>query len=207
MWLADDRPRRLRWSCSACTAAREHAGAAFATVLEDKVALGLAEPPAEATAGAGDLVARAIAERLERARGEKMVVRSSEPGAPWADYAVTSSESGRSYRVALRSEERGDSYCACPDFRKNTLGTCKHILHVLEKVRRRFPAAVRARRRERAETSVHLRYGEQVELRVAAADELPRNAAAVLAPVVGKPITDVAALVRALGRLGGWATR
>ena len=201
MWLADDRPRRLRWSCSTCTAVCEHAGAALSAVLEDKVALGLAEPPAEATAGSGDLVARAIAERLERARSEKMAVRSSEPDAPWSDYAVTSSESGRSYRVALRSEERGDSYCSCPDFRKNTLGTCKHILHVLDKVRRRFPAAVRARRRGRPETSVHLRYGEEVELRVAAADRPPRNAAAVLAPLVGKPVTDVAELVRALGRL------
>ena len=42
------------------------------------------------------------------------------------------------YRVALRGWERGESYCSCPDFRKNTLGTCKHILHVLEKVPRSF---------------------------------------------------------------------
>ena len=40
--------------------------------------------------------------------------------------------------MALRGLERGESYCSCPDFRTNTLGTCKHVLHVLAKVKRRF---------------------------------------------------------------------
>ena len=141
LWLADDRPRRLRWQCSRCGSACEHIGAAFSAVLEDKIALGLAEPPAEDTTTTGGLVARAIAERAERARAEKLAVRSADPAVPWTDYVVTSAESGRTYRVALRSDQRGDSYCSCPDFRKNTLGTCNHVLHVLHKARRRFPAA------------------------------------------------------------------
>ena len=33
------------------------------------------------------------------------------------------------WRCGARSA--GESYCSCPDFRTNTLGTCKHILHVL----------------------------------------------------------------------------
>ena len=38
LWLADDRPRRLRWQCSRCESACEHIGAAFSAVLEDKIA-------------------------------------------------------------------------------------------------------------------------------------------------------------------------
>jgi superfamily II DNA or RNA helicase len=197
-WLASG---VLRWQCSACTRACVHAGAAFSTVLEDKVALGLAEPPPERADGPSDLVERVLAERAERARSEKMAVRSSEPTRPWTDYAVTSAESGRTYRVALRSEARGDSYCSCPDFRKNTLGTCKHILHVLDKVRRKFPPAVRARPYERREISVHLRYGEQIELRVSTPRKLASDAARILAPVCERALSDVHDLVRRIARL------
>ncbi len=200
-WLADDRPRRLRWRCSACSIPCDHAGAAFSIILEDKVALGLAEPPPEPAAGPGDLVERAIAERAERARDEKMSVRATDATMPWTDYAVTSAESGRTYRVALRSEERGDSYCSCPDFRKNTLGTCKHVLHVLDKVRRRFTAPARRRPYARREISVHLRYGVEVELRVSTPAKLPADAAAILAPILGRAISDVHDLVRRIARL------
>jgi superfamily II DNA or RNA helicase len=201
MWLADDRPGRLRWRCSACTSACEHVGTALSVVLEDKLALGLAAPPREVAAVPRDLVTRAIEEREERARSEKMTVRATEPARPWTDYTVTSAESGKTYRLALRSEDRGDSYCACPDFRKNTLGTCKHILHVLDKVRRRFPAAVRRKPYARSEVSVHLRYGEVAELRVAVPGELPRAARALLAPIVERAISDVRDLMQRIARL------
>ncbi|HSR97030.1 MAG TPA: DEAD/DEAH box helicase [Kofleriaceae bacterium] len=201
MWLADDRARRLRWRCSACTGACEHVGAALSVVLEDKVALGLAEPPLELGTDTRDLVVRAIEERVERARTEKMALRSADPATPWADYTITSAVSGKSYRVALRSEGRGDSYCSCPDFRKNTLGTCKHILHVLDKVRRRFPAAARRKPYVRTEISVHLRYGEEAELRIAVPAVLPRAASALLASMVDRAISDVHDLVRCIARL------
>src|ERR1041384_5610792 len=34
LWLADDRPRRLRWQCSRCGSACEHVGATFSALLE-----------------------------------------------------------------------------------------------------------------------------------------------------------------------------
>ncbi|HEY0483545.1 MAG TPA: DEAD/DEAH box helicase, partial [Kofleriaceae bacterium] len=207
LWLADDRPRRLRWRCSACTTACEHVGAAFSAVLEDKLALGLSEPPAAPAAPAADeakprdVVAQALEDRAERARTEKPVVRSADPSTPWTDYTVTSKESGRSYRVALRSEERGVSYCSCPDFRKNTLGTCKHILHLLGKLRRRFPSAKWRRPYVRRDVSVHLHYGEEVELRVSAPANLPRGARAVLAPLLGRPVASVRDLMQRVMRV------
>jgi len=199
--LAADRPGRLRWRCSTCAGTCDHVGAAFSIVLEDKVALGLASPPDEPGANPRDPMTCALEERMERARNEKFTVRSRDPATPWTDYAITSAESGRSHRVALRSEERGDSYCSCPDFRKNTLGTCKHVLHVLDKVRRRFPASARRRPYRRTEISVHLRYAEDAELRVAVPAELPREARAVLNPVLGRAIDDPRALMRRLARV------
>ena len=194
------RPGHLRARCSTCAVACVHLGAALGLVLEEKLALGLSRPPDEPVAAA-DLEAQALAERAERARSETMAVRSAAPAVPWTDYTVTSAESGKTYRVALRSLERGDSYCSCPDFRKNTLGTCKHVLHVLGKARRRFPAAALRAPYVRTELSVHLRYGETTELRVAAPARLPRDARAIVAPLLDRPIDDVRDLVRRIARL------
>ena len=127
---------RLKFNCTACETICEHVGAAVSLVLEEKTAPGPGRParrePAAGTAQrertrrAGP---RASARSGPDARSSAS--RSSDAGKPWTDYTVASALSGKTYRVALRGEERGQSYCSCPDFRTNTLGTCKHILHVL----------------------------------------------------------------------------
>jgi hypothetical protein len=78
-----------------------------------------------------DLIKIAIAESTERAQTEKMCLESANPRALWTDYIVTNRASGKSYRVALRGWQPGESFCSCPDFRKNALGTCKQIIHAL----------------------------------------------------------------------------
>ena len=70
--------------------------------------------------------------------------------------------------MALRGLERGPSYCSCPDFRTNTLGTCKHILHV----HGQGEAAASTPRRckkpyRRKRVAVHLHYDDDVTLRLA----------------------------------------
>src|SRR3990172_2102332 len=45
----------------------------------------------------------------------------------FSDFEVFNPQSGNRYKVAVRSEETGLNFCTCPDFRINTLGTCKHI--------------------------------------------------------------------------------
>ncbi|MEM6675046.1 MAG: DEAD/DEAH box helicase [Planctomycetota bacterium] len=198
-------PLGLGLSCSICTDHCVHVGAALQLVLDEKVTLGLAEPPAEPEREPlteAELVERAIEERRERASAERMVLRAKDPDHPWTDYDVQSRASGRTYRVALRGEEVGDSYCSCPDFRKNTLGTCKHVLYALERVRKRFGAErLRRFRVRRRRTSVHLRYGDEVELRVAAAQRMDPWAAEQLAPFVDRPVTNVRRLVRTLAEL------
>jgi SNF2 family DNA or RNA helicase len=104
--------------------------------------------------------------------------------------------------VALRGTEPGASYCSCPDFRKNRLGTCKHVIHVLAKVRRRFPAAQLRRPRRRQSFSLHVRYGDERSLHLAAPDrELSREVEAVARPLRDGPIDDVSGLLRHLARL------
>jgi superfamily II DNA or RNA helicase len=196
---------RLRFNCTACETLCEHVGAAVSLVLEEKTALGLAALPDERrpleTLNEQELVEQALQDRRERARTEKFRLRSADPQQPWADYTITSALSGKTYRVALRGEERGDSYCSCPDFRTNTLGTCKHILCVIDRVRQRFPAAARRRPYCNRETFVHVLYGEDTTIRL----QLPAKPDDELVQAVGLladgPIEDVRRLVDALQRL------
>jgi len=203
--LADDARRRLCWRCSACDGACEHVGAALSLVLEEKLVLGLAAPPPERVPAEAlsdeQLIARALEERSERARSEKMTLRAAKPGTLWSDYTITSAESGKTYRLALRGAERGESYCSCPDFRKNTLGTCKHILHALAKLKRRFPARAWRRRHRRKGISVHLRYGVDTELRLLAPARLDDGVRRIIGPLLDRPIDDVRQLVKRIGRL------
>ncbi|MEX2286668.1 MAG: helicase, partial [Planctomycetaceae bacterium] len=97
---------RLHWNCTICDEPCEHVGSLLSCVLENKLQLGLAAPPKERTPieslAEPALVREAIAQRAERAKSERMKIRSSEPARPWTDYLVTSALSGKTYRVALR---------------------------------------------------------------------------------------------------------
>jgi len=197
--------QHLRWNCTRCQTACEHVGAALSLILEEKMALGLAAPPPERvpveSLGEEELVQRAIAERKERARAQRMTVRSTEPKKLWTDYLVTSAESGKTYRVALRGWEPGDSYCTCPDFRKNTVGVCKHVFTVQNRVKRRFPKSVRRRPFRPNGIAVHLLYGKEVELRLLLPKRLDVQVERIVEPLRGRAIGDVSGLVRAIGEL------
>ena len=197
--------QRLHWNCTACEVACEHVGAAFALILEEKMALGLAAPPPERvpleSLGEAELIRRAIEERQERARTEKMTVKSMNPRRLWSDYLVTNRESGKTYRVALRGWEPGDSYCSCPDFRKNTLGICKHILHVQAKVKRRFSASASRRPYQPKDMAVHLLYGKELELRLLCPPKLDKAIEAIVRPIKNRHISHVGRLLRCIRKL------
>ena len=196
--LHDAAKRRLAMSCSGCTRPCVHVAAALRVVLEEKLALGLAAPPSPRTPaealGDAELVARALEDRAERARDERMQVSSSDPKQPWTTYQVTSRESGRSHRVALRGLERGDSYCSCPDFRKNTLGTCKHILNVLTKVKRRFGSAELGRAYQRKHVSLSIDYAAALTFRLRLPARCNHEVATLALPFDRTPVDATHAL-------------
>ena len=114
---------------------------------------------------------------------------------------MTSLLSGKSYRVALRGMERGPSYCSCPDFRTNTLGTCKHILHVQGKVKRKFDAADLKKPYRRKRIAVHLHYDHEVTLRLAAPERLKDEVADVVKPLLEQADRERAGLLKRLNKL------
>jgi SNF2-related domain/Helicase conserved C-terminal domain/SWIM zinc finger len=196
---------RLHWHCNTCTVPCEHVGAAFSLILEEKLVLGLAAPPktpeAVVSLGEEELVSRALADRAERAKTEKMTVQAVDPARPWTDYTVTNRVSGKTYRVALRGVEPGDSFCSCPDFRTNTLGTCKHVLHVLNKVKRRFPAQALRKPYRRKHLALHLRYDGDVSLRLLTPDRTDDATARIIGAIRDRPITDLHDLLKRLSSL------
>jgi len=198
--LDSAREDQLDFWCSRCTTACEHLGAAFSLILEEKLALGLAAPPPERvpveSLSDEELIDQAISERAERAQKEKMRIRVFNGKELWSDYTVTNFASGKSYRVALRGWNRGESYCSCPDFRKNTLGICKHILHVMNKVKTRFKKAVRETPYQTRDICAYLRYGRDLELRLLIPQRIDMQAVKVLRPLRDQAVTNVRDFLR-----------
>ncbi|MBN1489951.1 MAG: DEAD/DEAH box helicase [Phycisphaerae bacterium] len=109
-----------------------------------------------------------IEERRKRATAEGFLIRRQDgqprsAGGPWTDYSVRNKTSGRMYRVALRGPSPFDNYCECPDYRVNTLGTCKHIEAVLATVSNRKKATT-AHSAKRSRSEIYLRYGTSLDV-------------------------------------------
>jgi superfamily II DNA or RNA helicase len=201
------KPRRLSIGCSACSVACEHQGAALSLILEEKLSLGLSAPPPERvpmeSLSEAALIKQAIADRQERAQKEKMRLNSMNPHELWTDYIITSYASGKSYRIALRGWKPGESFCSCPDFRKNTLGTCKQIIYALDKVGKKFKKAVRETSAEIKDICVYLSYGRGLQLGMLVPEDLSPEIAKHLAPYKGKSIQSIKGLIRSIRRVEG----
>jgi superfamily II DNA or RNA helicase len=199
------KPLHLDLQCSSCLNPCEHLGAALSLILEEKITLGLAAPPPERvpmeSLSEKELIAQSLEARAEKARTEKMRLKSFDPENLWTDYLVTNADSGRSYRVAMRGSQRGESYCSCPDFRKNTLGTCKHILFLLDKLRGRFRKSAWDIPPRSKDISVYIRYVEDLELRLSLPEDIDDDTSLLLSPFEGKPVRDIRELLRRIIRI------
>lgn len=209
--LDPGKDQRLNIQCSACSGVCEHQGAALALLLEEKLALGLSAPPPEKVPMESltdrELVRQAIDERRERARNEKMRLKPMNPHQLWTDYIITNHASGKSYRVALRGWEPGESYCSCPDFRKNTLGTCKHIIHALDKVSKKFNRAVKETPPAIKDICVYLKYGRNLQLGVLVPEDLAPQVSRHITPLKKKKIKDLKDLIRRIRRVEALGTQ
>ncbi len=102
--------------------------------------------------------------RRQRAAEGKFRIQNVGRNRVFSDYQVTNPASGGQYRVGIRGFEVGDNSCNCPDFRTNTLGTCKHIEAVLAALRDETPTPLRRRKAAVTRPEVYLHYGEQLHL-------------------------------------------
>ena len=71
-----------------------------------------------------------IARRRQKAKQDIESVTNTGPHPLFSTYEVAA-RSGRCYTVHIRSVEQLINSCTCPDYKTNTLGTCKHIEGVL----------------------------------------------------------------------------
>lgn len=203
--LMSGRQQQLFQQCDQCSAPCEHAGAALCFLLQEKSLLGLAAPPDESVPlellTREELLQRAWDERRKRAEEEKMTLRALNGNEPWGDYVLTSHRSGKSYRVALQGTEAGDSYCSCPDFRTNRLGTCKHILYALGKIKKKFTAAELAKRFQYTQIAVSLCYGEALGIKFHLPAKLEDAVRKAVKPYAEEPLTDASEAVKRIKKL------
>ncbi|MCC6417275.1 MAG: DEAD/DEAH box helicase [Gemmataceae bacterium] len=100
--------------------------------------------------------------RRQRGVEGKFAIRNLGRNRVFSDYLVSNPASGGQYRVSIRGFDVGDNLCACPDFKTNTLGTCKHIEAVLAALRAEIPVQLRQRKATVTRPEIVLQYGEQL---------------------------------------------
>jgi superfamily II DNA or RNA helicase len=72
--------------------------------------------------------------RRQRARSANLQIENLGKNRVFSEYRVTNPQTRGQYTVTVRGFDTGDNACTCPDFKSNTLGTCKHIEAVLERL-------------------------------------------------------------------------
>lgn len=200
-----NKPKGLHLTCTNCETTCAHIAAALGLVLDDKLTLGLAAPPDPnepiENLTEDELIRRALADREERAEREPMKLQSMDKATPWTGYTVTSQLSGKTYRVSLRGVEPGQSYCSCPDFRGNHLGTCKHILYALKRVNKRFRNKQLSRHYKRKSLSLRVDYTDHAALQFNLPAELDAKAAKIIGDLGEQSTTNAEEVVRRIGQL------
>lgn len=205
MTLQSARAKQIQTNCESCDSSCHHVGAALSYLLDSKSVLGLAMPPDESVPlenlTESELLERAMSERQKRADEEDMRVRSGDASTPWADYVTTSHNTGKTYRVSLRGMQPHESFCSCPDFRTNGLGTCKHILHVAAKIKKRFGVDAISRRYRRKHVSLRLHYGDDFGLRFNVPTRKNPAVEEIVGDLVATSTTDAADVMRRIEAL------
>jgi SNF2 family DNA or RNA helicase len=100
--------------------------------------------------------------RRQRAKAGNFAIENLGKNRVFSDYRVTNPASGGQYEVHVRGFEVGDNSCSCPDFKANTLGTCKHIEAVLDSLKDDLPPHLRKKKAAVARPEIYLHYGEQL---------------------------------------------
>ncbi len=105
--------------------------------------------------------------RKQFAETQNFILKNVGDEPVYSDFLVSNPEYSSTYKVAIRSREIGQNFCSCPDFKTNTLGTCKHIEWTLLHLEKQRGNKTRFKNPpERTYSSVFLHYGEKRSIRI-----------------------------------------
>src|SRR3954454_1609733 len=102
--------------------------------------------------------------RRRRARAGRFLIHNLGKNRVHSDFRVTNPDTGGAYTVTVRGFDVGDNACTCPDFKSNTLLTCKHVEAVLDSLKEALPEQVRRKKATPTRPEVAVDYGDPVRL-------------------------------------------
>jgi superfamily II DNA or RNA helicase len=127
-----------------------------------------------------------IALRRQFGREQKYRLKNVGEHPIFSEFDVTNPQTQGVYRVRIRGGQIGDNFCSCPDFRTNTLGTCKHIEFVLAGLERKRGGAAALRAGYQPPYSeVYLQYGAHREVRFRPGRDCPLPLARLISRYFG----------------------
>ncbi len=89
----------------------------------------------------------------------------------YSDFEVFNPETDKTYKVSVRDNTSSYNYCSCPDFKVNTLGTCKHVEYVLlQLLRYKKNQKYFTQLQKNEYSSLSILYGHQQLIRLKKAD-------------------------------------
>src|SRR6185437_11718803 len=102
--------------------------------------------------------------RRQRAKAGKFAIENFGKNRVYSEFRVANPQTQGQYEVHIRGFDVGDNTCSCPDFKANTLGTCKHIEAVLETLKDELPPHLQKKKAIISRPEIFLHYGEQLQL-------------------------------------------
>lgn len=111
--------------------------------------------------------------RKQYALEQKFKVTNVGSGPLYSDYEVYNPETNKTYKVSIRDNISSFNFCSCPDFRVNTLGTCKHVEFVLlSKLRFKKYQKLITKSQKNTYSSLSIYYGRDRLIRLKKADHI-----------------------------------
>lgn len=111
--------------------------------------------------------------RKQYALEQKFMVRNIGSEPLYSDYEVYNPDTDKTYKVSIRDNINSYNYCSCPDFRVNTLGTCKHVEFVLlSKLRFKKYQKLITQSQKNTYSSLSIYYGRDRQVRLKKADHI-----------------------------------
>jgi SNF2 family DNA or RNA helicase len=113
--------------------------------------------------------------RKQYAQEQRFEVKNIGSDSLYSDYEVYNPETDKKYKVSIRDNISSYNFCSCPDFRVNTLGTCKHVEFVLlSKLRFKKYQKLITQAQKNTYTSLSIFYGRDQLVRLKKADHIEK---------------------------------